>query len=127
MTRAIESGVTTVGVGAGLPHCRRPLVLAETRGAGQEELRERRVEDRRLIQSAGEYWPTRVTDGALVSEIHEAKRASRVVQFFRADAEAMIAAKRRAEGREIFRQTAERVHQERGVDTDPNPKSVSRL
>ena len=80
-----------------------------------------------LVQRAGENGPKDVTDGALVREVHEVERASGVVQFAGADAEAVIAAQRRAKGREIFRQAAERVHQGRGAETDPKPKSVSRL
>ena len=43
------------------------------------------------------------------------------------DAEAMLAAQRVAECGEILRQAGEGVHQRRGADTEPNPKSVSRL
>ena len=69
----------------------------------------------------------RVANGALVGEIHDVERTSGVVQLARPDAEAMLAAQRLAECGEILRQAGEWVHQRRGADTEPNPKSVSRL
>ena len=60
-------------------------------------------------------------------EIHDLERARRVVQLAGADAEAMIAAQDRAERDQVLGQAGKGVHQRRGVETDPNPKSVSRL
>jgi hypothetical protein len=39
----------------------------------------------------------------------------------------VVTAQPLAEGGEIFRQAGEWVHQRRGADTEPTPKSVSRL
>ena len=64
--------------------------------------------------------------GALVGEIGDLERARGVVRLARPDGEAVVVAQERAERDQIFRKTPERIHQPRGADTDPNPKSVSR-
>ena len=116
-----------VGVRPGLSPRGRHLILPNTGGAGKEELRERRVEDRDLVQRAAENGPEGVANRALVGEIDDVERTSGVVQLARPDAKAMVAAQRLAECGEILRQAGEGVHQRRGADTEPNPKSVSRL
>ena len=68
-----------------------------------------------------------MANGALVGEIDDLERARRVVQLAGPDAKPMVAAQRVAEGGEVLRQAGERVHQPRGADTEPKPKSVSRL
>ena len=68
-----------------------------------------------------------MADDALVGEIHDVERASGVVQFAGPDAESMLASQRLTERGEVLRQAGEGVHQRRGADTEPNPKSVSRL
>ena len=102
-------------------------IVPNTGGAGKEELRERRVEDRDLVQRAAENGPKGVANRALVGEIHDVERTRGVVQLARPDVKAMVAAQRLAECGEILRQAGEGVHQRRGADTEPNPKSVSRL
>jgi hypothetical protein len=122
-------GVRFAVVGAAPPFSPRGgrVILWKTFRAGEEEPRERGVEDTDVVQRAGENGPKGVANGAHVRETHDVDRTSRVVQLARPDAEAMIAAQRLAECGEIVRQAGEGVHQRRGADTEPNPKSVSRL
>ena len=125
--RARGVGFAAVCAGLRLPPRGGHLILWNARGAGKEELRERRVEGRDVVQRARKDRPKRVADDALVGEIHDVERASGVVQLAGPDAEAMLASQRLTERGEVLRQAGEGVHQRRGADTEPNPKSVSRL
>jgi hypothetical protein len=116
-----------VGIRPGLSPRGGHLILPKTFRAWKEELRERRVENRYLVKRAGKNGAKSVANGALVGEIHDVKRTSGVVQFAGPVAEAVVTAQQLAECGEIFRQAGERVHQRRGADTEPKPKSVSRL
>ena len=127
MRRACRRPLRGRRLGPGLSPRGGQLILRNTRRSGKEEPRERRVEDRDVVQRAGENGPKGVANGALVGEIHDVERTSGVVQLARPDAKAMVAAQRLAECGEILRQAGEWVHQRRGADTEPNPKSVSRL
>ena len=73
------------------------LILPKTLRAGKEELRERRVEDRDVVQGAGENRPKGVANGALVGKIDDVERTGSIVQFARADVKAMSAAQHLAE------------------------------
>ena len=127
MARVPEVGFAAVGARPELAPRRGQLILPKTLGAGKEELRERGVECRDLVQRAAEDGPKGVANNGFVGEIHDVERTGGVVQLARPDAEAMVAAQRLAEGGEILRQAGEGIHQRRGADTEPNPKSVSRL
>jgi hypothetical protein len=159
-----------------LPRGRR-LVLPKRLRIGEEELRERRVEDADVVQGAGENRPKRVANGALAGEIDDVERARGVAQLAGPDVKTVPAAQRLGECGEILRQGGERVRlpagalakvglpagalakvglpagalakvglpagalaevglpagalaevgHRRGVDTEPKPKSVSRL
>ena len=119
--------LAAVGVRPGLAARGGHLVLTDTGRTGKHEIGERLVEDRRVVERAAQNRPKRVANRTLVGQIHDLERARRVVQLAGADAEAMVAAQHRAEGDQILRQAGEGIHQRRGVDTDPKPKSVSRL
>ena len=127
MARGPGVRFSAVGIRPGLSPRGGHLILLKTRRAGKEELRERRVEDRHLVQRAGENGAKSVANGALVGEIHDVERTSGVVQFAGPDAEAVVTAQHLAECGEILRQAGEGIHQRRGADTEPKPKSVSRL
>ncbi len=125
--RSCSPLLAAVGVRRGLAACRRDLVLTNTGRAGKHEISKRLVEDRRVAACAAQNGPKGVANGVLVGQIHDLERARRVVQLARADAETMIATQDRAEGGQILGQAGKGVHQRRGVETDPKPKSVSGL
>jgi hypothetical protein len=83
MTRVQGVSVTAVGTGPGLPPRGRHLILSNTRGAGKEELRERFVEDRDVVQRAGKNGPKGVANGALAGEIHDVEYTRSVAQLAR--------------------------------------------
>jgi hypothetical protein len=127
MRRTLNVRCAAAGVRPRLPPRGGHPILADTGGVGKEEPRERGVEDRDVVQRTAENGPEGVPDGALVGEIHDLERASGVVQLARPNPETVMTAKGLAECGEILRQARERVHQRRGTETEPNPKSLSRL
>src|SRR4029450_9656174 len=127
MTRARGVRFAAVGIGPGLPARRRQLIVRNTCRRGKEEPRERGVEYGDVVHCAGENGSKGVADGALVGEIDNVEHTSGVLQFSWPDAKAVLAAQRLAECGEILRQAGEWIHQRRGADTEPMPKSVSRL
>src|SRR5262245_28436643 len=88
---------------------------------------ERLIEDLRLFEPSRQHRSKHVADSALASQLGQPERARCVLQLAWPDPEAILAPKQRAERGEVFRQACERVGHRRGVDTDPRPKSVSRL
>ena len=68
-----------------------------------------------------------MADGTLAGEIDDVQRPNGVAQFARPDVKAMVPAQQLAECGEILREAREGVHQRFCADTEPNPKSVSRL
>jgi hypothetical protein len=80
------------GIRPGLPPRGGHLILPQTLRDGKEELGERRVENRHLVQRAGKNGAKSVANGALVGEIHDVERTSGVVQFAGPDAEAVVTA-----------------------------------
>ena len=98
-----------------------------TERAGEKEISKRLIEDCRVVECAAQSGPKGVPNRVLVGEVHDLERARSVVQLTRADAETMIATQDRAECDQILWQAGKWIHQRRGVETDPNPKSVSRL
>ena len=71
-------------------------------------------------------WPQHVAYGALVADIGKLDAVRGVDQLSRPDAKTIIATERRAKRGEILGQAVE-GERHRRLDTDPSPKSVSRL
>ena len=86
----------------------------------------KRSEGRRIAKRRRENRPERIADGAFVGYGDHVQGAGRVAKLPHVDGEPMLAPQEGAEGREVFRNTSERIHHRRGVVTDPMPKSVSR-
>ena len=117
----------SVGIGRRFLACGRRLIPPKRFGIGEEESRERRVEHQDVIQCAAKDRSKRVTNGALAGEIHDVERARGIVQLAGPDVKTMPAAQRLRECGEILRQGGEGVRHRRGAETEPKPKSVSRL
>ena len=117
---------TPAALTTGVPG-REQLVLANARRSGKEERCKGLVEDRDFVLRAAENRPEGVANGALAGNLDDAQGASGVVQLTRSDAKAVMVTQRLAECGKVRRQTGKWIHQRRGADTDPKPKSVSRL
>ena len=117
-----------VGVRSGLAAGGRHLVPRHAGRAREKEIGKRLVEHRHVVARAAQNGPKGVANRALVGQIHDLERARRVVQLTRTDAETVIAAQQRAERDQVLGQAAQTgTSARRGVETEPNPKSVSRL
>src|SRR5687767_14957578 len=79
-----------------------------------------------MFDCAAEHGAKGIPDGAHVLDARNGERARGILQLTRPDREPVIAPEARTEEREILRQTPVGIHHPRGVDTEPNPKSVVR-
>ena len=120
-------GLAPAGAGSGLAPGREQLVLANAYRSWKKERGEGLVEDRDLIQRAAENRPEGVPNGARAGNLDDAQGTSSVVQLTRSDVKAVMVTQRLAECGKVRRQAGKWIHQRRGADTDPKPKSVSRL
>lgn len=108
------------------PHgLQRRLRLRYTYWPWEEEPCECLIEDADVVKRPAQNGSERVAHGELVGEVHDLKRSRSVVQFAGTNLESILAAQEVAECDQIPRKAAERVHQERGVETEPKPKSAT--
>ena len=92
-----------------------------------EEPIERPIESADVRERGGQNRPKRVAYITFVANLGKLQRPGGLLQLERSDEKAMIAPQRRAKGGEILRKAREGISHRCGVETEPSPKSVSRL
>src|SRR2546422_2826688 len=121
---ALHDVLDSTSVRIDLAACGRKVRLRYARRSWKKELGERLVEDRHIAERSTQNGPKGVAHRAFVGQIDDLERARRVVDLTGADAERVDMTQESAERDQIVGKRAERVHQRRGVETEPTPKSV---